>query len=106
MWRCRCWVRIFTSARRSSTNRQVAAAFGVALAATVLSSQTNGARVLDVAAQVQAGLTGFHLAIASILVLGLFSVVFALRIRDQDQAPSRAPVVVRERLAAAAAGDD
>jgi EmrB/QacA subfamily drug resistance transporter len=78
-----------------STVRQVAAAFGVAIAATVLSSQTNGARALDAAAQVQAGLTGFHYAIASLLLLGLFSFVFALRIRDQDvqlskTAPARA----------------
>ena len=72
-----------------STVRQVAAAFGVAIAATVLSSQTNGARVLDAAAQVQAGLTGFHYAIASLLILGLFSMVFALRMRDQDTLQSK-----------------
>lgn len=97
-----------------STVRQVAAAFGVAIAATILSSQTNGARALDSAARVQAGLTGFHYAIASLLVLGLFSVFFALRIRDQDpiqttrtaadEKPSRA--VAAAALAAAGAGDD
>jgi hypothetical protein len=72
-----------------STVRQVAAAFGVAIAATVLSSQTNGARVLDAAAQVQAGLAGFHYAIAGLLLLGLFSLVFALRLRDQDAPQSK-----------------
>ena len=61
----------------------MAAAFGVAIAATVLSSQTNGARTLDTAARVQAGLTGFHYAIASLLIR-LFSLFFALRLRDMD----------------------
>jgi EmrB/QacA subfamily drug resistance transporter len=92
-----------------STARQVAAAFGVAIAATVLSSQTNGARTLDTAARVQAGLTGFHYAIASLLILGLFSVFFALRLRDSDPAAARqraevqrpTPVAV-DRLANAA----
>jgi hypothetical protein len=92
-----------------STARQVAAAFGVAIAATVLSSQTSGARTLDAAVRVQAGLTGFHYAVASLLMLGLLSLFFALRLRDIDPAAARqraeaqrpTPVAV-DRLANAA----
>jgi hypothetical protein len=73
----------------------------VAIAATVLSSQTNGARTtLDTAARVQAGLTGFHYAIATLLILGLFSLFFALRLRDVDPAAAKKREESRPKAAA------
>jgi EmrB/QacA subfamily drug resistance transporter len=85
-----------------STVRQVAAALGVAIAATVLSTQTAGSSGLAPAARAVAGLNGFHFAIASLLIMGLFSLFFALRIRDQDASPglrgARAPAPAAQRL--------
>jgi EmrB/QacA subfamily drug resistance transporter len=95
-----------------STMRQVAAALGVAIAATLLASQTNGAAGLGDAARQQAGLLGFHLGVASLLFLGLFSLFFALRLPDSETlgtrrrtgeaAPSQTAVTA-DRLAGAGA---
>jgi EmrB/QacA subfamily drug resistance transporter len=78
-----------------STVRQVAAALGVAVAATVLSTRSSAAALG--AGQVAPDLTGFHYAVASLLVFGLLSLFFALRFQD----PKREKPVPRpaERLA-------
>jgi EmrB/QacA subfamily drug resistance transporter len=73
-----------------STVRQVGAALGVALAATVLASWTSAAKGLDQPAQALAGLQGFHYAVAALLVMGGFSLFFALRVRAQDPSPNAA----------------
>jgi EmrB/QacA subfamily drug resistance transporter len=70
-----------------STVRQVGAALGVAVAATVLSSWTSGSNSLDQTAHQLAGLQGFHFAVAALLVMGGFSLFFALRVRAPDAAP-------------------
>ncbi len=72
-----------------STGRQVAAALGVAIAATVLTTQLAGSDSLAPVARAAAGLNGFHLAIATLLVMGLFSMFFATRIRDDASSAPR-----------------
>jgi hypothetical protein len=84
-----------------STVRQVAAALGVAIAATVLSTQTAGSGSLAPAARAIAGLNGFHYAIASLLIMGLFAMFFATRIRDDTSSGAlRARAAKPERVPA------
>jgi MFS family permease len=78
-----------------NTNRQVAASMGVAVLATVLDEETRGHPSLGAGAAIHhAQLLGFHAAFAASIVFGLLGIVFALRIHDEDAAPSlvrRAP---------------
>jgi EmrB/QacA subfamily drug resistance transporter len=80
-----------------SSVRQIASAVGVAIAATVLGTRLAGANGQSPEAQQIAGLNGFHAAIASLLVMGLFSLFFALRIRDQDASPAAHADATRPR---------
>ncbi len=74
-----------------SAQRQVSAAFGVALLGTVLVSQAKGLTVGGIgsaAAAVQrADLTAFHTAFAAAALLGAVALILALRIRV-DQVPA------------------
>jgi hypothetical protein len=84
-----------------NTNRQVASSFGVAILATVLTSQINS-RVPEAIASAAPGaqqaaanhatLLAFHDAFLASVVLAIIGIVFALIIRDEDAAASmRAP---------------
>ncbi len=83
-----------------NTNRQVASSFGVAILATVLTSQINS-RVPDAiaaaapgaqqAAAAHATLLAFHDAFLAAVVLAVVGIVFALIIRDEDAAASMRP---------------
>ena len=57
-----------------NTNRQVAASIGIATLATVLGEHLS--------------VTAFHYAFAASIVFGLAGIAFALRIHDEDAAPS------------------
>jgi EmrB/QacA subfamily drug resistance transporter len=76
-----------------STLRQVGAAFGVAVAGTVLTSRiaalVPAGADLSGAAASDAGLTAFHDAVAVIALLGFLGLVFALQVRDSDVQPAR-----------------
>jgi EmrB/QacA subfamily drug resistance transporter len=70
-----------------STLRQLAAALGVAIAATVLISGTSSLPGASVPAIAQPGsVTAFHTAFAVAALFGLAGLFFALRIRDKEAA--------------------
>ncbi|HLG73384.1 MAG TPA: MDR family MFS transporter [Chloroflexota bacterium] len=72
-----------------STMRQIAAAFGVAVAATVLVSGTSALAGASGSGMAQPGaVAAFHTAFAVASVFGLLGLLFALRIRDHDVAPA------------------
>jgi MFS family permease len=102
---------VFTAVPRESigrasslwnATRQVAAAFGVALAGTVLITRTNAltplAAAAGSAAAEHASLLAFHDALAASGVLAVIALVFALRVREEDAA-SQGRVPARMRLA-------
>jgi EmrB/QacA subfamily drug resistance transporter len=72
-----------------NTNRQVAASLGVAVLATVLSEEMKAPTLgTGVAAMQHAQLFAYHVAFASSIVFGLFGIMFAFRIHDEDAASS------------------
>jgi len=73
-----------------STQRQVAAALGVALVATVLASRTKAltAHVTGAALVAQRQVSAFHDAFAAAIVVAFAAAVVALMIRDSDAAAS------------------
>jgi len=74
-----------------SSVRQLAAAMGVAIAATVLISGTSALSGPAASHLAQPGaLTAFHTAFAVAALFGLAGLFFALRIRDQDAAAGAA----------------
>jgi EmrB/QacA subfamily drug resistance transporter len=81
-----------------STQRQVGAAFGVALLATILASRTNTlvAEALPngEAAVVDAQVSAYHQAMFASALLAAVGIIAALFVRDSDAAPSmhRSPV--------------
>jgi EmrB/QacA subfamily drug resistance transporter len=88
-----------------NANRQVAAGFGVALVATVLSSRlgANDA-ILGDPATAGAALTAFHESFVIAASLAAFGAVAALLVRDKDAAPTmaRMPPIAEERASIAA----
>jgi MFS family permease len=75
-----------------NTNRQVAASFGVALLATILSQEMQAHRALGETPQaIQSGeLLAFHAAFAASIVFGLLGIFFAFGIHDEDAVTGRA----------------
>ncbi len=71
-----------------STQRQVAAAFGVAVFGTVLSARTQTLMPASAAPTSplahMAGLLAFHDTVAVVALFGLIGLVFALQVRDHD----------------------
>jgi sugar phosphate permease len=76
-----------------STQRQVAAALGVAIMATVLTSRTTSltSALTDPAELADAQLRAFHQSFAVGIVLVVFGAVVALLIRDSDAAATMKP---------------
>src|SRR5690606_29814095 len=78
-----------------STQRQVGAAFGVAVLATILASRTTSlvsAALPDgELAITNARVTAFHQAMFASAVIAAIGVVAALFVRDRDAAPSMRP---------------
>jgi hypothetical protein len=75
-----------------STQRQVGAAFGVALLATILASRTNTlvAEALPngETAVIDAQVTAYHQAMFASALLAAVGIIAALFVRDSDAAPS------------------
>jgi len=90
-----------------STQRQVGAAFGVAILATVLISRTNAlnAGVTNPAALAQGSLRAFHTAFLAGAALVAIGALTGLLIRDKDAASTMRPVEKGEEPVLAAAGE-
>jgi len=88
-----------------NANRQVAASFGVALIATVLSSRLNAhGTILGPLGDQVAALDAFHEAFIIAAVLSVFGAIASLMISDREAAPTmmRTPVVPEEVTSIAA----